>query len=124
MDLVQDLVHNFILMEINVHEAKTNFSKLLQRVALGEEVILAEAGVRLRSSYRYDLHKASAPWGFLKERYGWRKTLMLLYPRTFSLGSLEKKSLPSNRSRKPTAPKASTRGHEILIRHGSFSVEC
>jgi len=45
MDLVQDLVHNFILMEVNVHEAKTNFSKLLQRVALGEEVIIAKAGV-------------------------------------------------------------------------------
>ena len=32
-------------MEVNIHEAKTNFSKLLQRVALGEEVILAKAGV-------------------------------------------------------------------------------
>ncbi|SRR5579871_4816549 len=32
-------------MEVNVHEAKTNFSKLLQRVALGEEVIIAKAGV-------------------------------------------------------------------------------
>lgn len=31
-------------MEINIHEAKTNFSKLLQRVALGEEVIIAKAG--------------------------------------------------------------------------------
>ncbi|HKW77411.1 MAG TPA: type II toxin-antitoxin system Phd/YefM family antitoxin [Terriglobales bacterium] len=32
-------------MEVNVHEAKTNFSKLLQRVALGEEIIIAKAGV-------------------------------------------------------------------------------
>ena len=32
-------------MEVNVHEAKTNFSKLLQRVALGEEIIIARAGV-------------------------------------------------------------------------------
>jgi prevent-host-death family protein len=31
-------------MEINIHEAKTNLSKLLQRVALGEEVIIAKAG--------------------------------------------------------------------------------
>jgi len=31
-------------MEINVHEAKTHFSKLLERVALGEEVIIAKAG--------------------------------------------------------------------------------
>jgi antitoxin (DNA-binding transcriptional repressor) of toxin-antitoxin stability system len=29
---------------INVHEAKTNFSKLLKRVERGEEVIIARAG--------------------------------------------------------------------------------
>jgi len=29
---------------VNVHEAKTNFSKLLARVGLGEEVIIAKAG--------------------------------------------------------------------------------
>ena len=31
-------------MEVNIHEAKTHFSKLLERVALGEEVIIAKAG--------------------------------------------------------------------------------
>jgi prevent-host-death family protein len=31
-------------MEINIHEAKTHFSKLLERVAMGEEVIIAKAG--------------------------------------------------------------------------------
>jgi prevent-host-death family protein len=31
-------------MEINVHEAKTNFSRLLQRVAAGEEITIAKAG--------------------------------------------------------------------------------
>lgn len=44
MDLVQNLVYNRN-MEFNVHEAKTNFSKLLQRVALGEEIVIAKAGV-------------------------------------------------------------------------------
>ena len=29
---------------VNVHEAKTNFSKLLKRVERGEEVIIARAG--------------------------------------------------------------------------------
>lgn len=29
---------------MNVHEAKTHFSKLLERVALGEEIIIAKAG--------------------------------------------------------------------------------
>jgi prevent-host-death family protein len=32
-------------MEVNIHEAKTNFSKLLQRVAAGEEITIARAGV-------------------------------------------------------------------------------
>ncbi|MGA8271948.1 MAG: type II toxin-antitoxin system Phd/YefM family antitoxin [Candidatus Sulfotelmatobacter sp.] len=31
-------------MEINVREAKAHFSKLLERIALGEEVIIAKAG--------------------------------------------------------------------------------
>jgi prevent-host-death family protein len=31
-------------MEVNIHEAKTHFSKLLERVAVGEEVIIAKAG--------------------------------------------------------------------------------
>ena len=29
---------------VNVHEAKTNFSKLLKRVERGEEIIIARAG--------------------------------------------------------------------------------
>lgn len=32
------------MIEVNVHEAKTQLSKLLARVALGEEVIIARAG--------------------------------------------------------------------------------
>lgn len=32
-------------VEINVHEAKTHLSRLLERVALGEEIIIARAGV-------------------------------------------------------------------------------
>lgn len=31
-------------MEVNIHEAKTHFSRLLERVALGEEVTIAKAG--------------------------------------------------------------------------------
>lgn len=30
--------------QVNVHEAKTHFSKLLERVALGEEIVIAKAG--------------------------------------------------------------------------------
>ena len=31
-------------MEVNVHEAKTHLSRLLDRVAMGEEVVIAKAG--------------------------------------------------------------------------------
>ena len=39
MDLVRDLVY-ISPMEVGVHEAKTNLSKLLRRVALGEEITI------------------------------------------------------------------------------------
>jgi prevent-host-death family protein len=32
-------------MTVNVHEAKTHLSRLLQRVAAGEEITIAKAGV-------------------------------------------------------------------------------
>lgn len=32
-------------MSVNIHEAKTNFSKLVQRAADGEEIVIAKAGV-------------------------------------------------------------------------------
>ena len=31
-------------MEVTIHEAKTRLSRLLERVALGEEIIIAKAG--------------------------------------------------------------------------------
>jgi prevent-host-death family protein len=34
-------------MLVNIHEAKTNFSRLVQRAAAGEEIIIGRAGVPL-----------------------------------------------------------------------------
>lgn len=34
-------------MEVNIHEAKTHLSRLLQRVAAGEEVTIARSGVHV-----------------------------------------------------------------------------
>jgi prevent-host-death family protein len=39
-----DLVYTEAV-EVNIHQAKTHFSRLLQRVAAGEEVVIARAGV-------------------------------------------------------------------------------
>jgi len=43
IDLVHDLVY-YESMEVNIHQAKTHLSRLLERVAMGEEVIIAKAG--------------------------------------------------------------------------------
>jgi prevent-host-death family protein len=32
-------------MPINIHEAKTHFSKLIERVQQGEELVIAKAGI-------------------------------------------------------------------------------
>jgi prevent-host-death family protein len=45
-----DLVHNIFMKKpaspaiVNVHEAKTQFSRLLKRVAAGQEIVIAKAG--------------------------------------------------------------------------------
>jgi prevent-host-death family protein len=46
-------------MEVNIHKAKTHFSRLLQRVAEGEEVTIARAGVPVARLVRVE-----APSGF------------------------------------------------------------
>jgi prevent-host-death family protein len=44
-DLVHDLVYlRLMATQVNVHEAKTQFSRLLRRVAAGEEIIIARGG--------------------------------------------------------------------------------
>jgi prevent-host-death family protein len=53
-------------MEFNVHEAKTNFSKLLQRVALGEEVIIAKAGVPVAKLVPVKTAQGKRPLGFYR----------------------------------------------------------
>jgi prevent-host-death family protein len=45
-----DLVHNIHVKRhrptttVNIHEAKTQFSRLLKRVAAGQEIVIARAG--------------------------------------------------------------------------------
>ena len=45
LDLVHRLSPYWQSMEVNIHEAKTHLSRLLQRVALGEEITISKAGV-------------------------------------------------------------------------------
>ena len=43
VDLVHDLVHIMGMSIVNIHEAKTHLSRLLERVAAGEEITIAKA---------------------------------------------------------------------------------
>jgi prevent-host-death family protein len=48
-------------MEVNIHEAKTHLSRLLQRVAEGEEVTIARAGVPVARLVAVEKQKKSRP---------------------------------------------------------------
>jgi prevent-host-death family protein len=48
---------------VNIHEAKTHFSKLLERVALGEEIIIARAGEPIAKLSPITSRKARTPGG-------------------------------------------------------------
>jgi len=44
VDLVHNLVYIFCMYKVNVHDAKTRLSELLNRVEAGEEIMIAKAG--------------------------------------------------------------------------------
>ncbi len=48
---------------VNIHEAKTHFSKLLERVALGEEIIIARAGEPIARLSPLSPRRARIPGG-------------------------------------------------------------
>ena len=48
---------------VNIHEAKTHFSKLLERVALGEEIIIARAGEPVAKLSPLTARKTRTPGG-------------------------------------------------------------
>jgi prevent-host-death family protein len=53
-------------MEVNIHEAKTHLSRLLQRVAAGEEVTVARAGVPVARLVAVDQKMSARPLGFAR----------------------------------------------------------
>jgi prevent-host-death family protein len=54
-------------MVVNIHEAKTHFSRLLQRVAGGEEVTIARAGVPVARLVAVENKKKERPLGFARD---------------------------------------------------------
>jgi prevent-host-death family protein len=55
-------------MEVNIHEAKTHLSRLLQRVADGEEVIISRAGVPVARLVAVERRPAVRPLGMDRGR--------------------------------------------------------
>jgi prevent-host-death family protein len=53
-------------MEVNIHEAKTHLSRLLQKVAAGEEVTIARAGVPVARLVAVTPAKSIRPLGFAR----------------------------------------------------------
>ena len=66
IDLVRDLVYCMDMIEINIHEAKTNLSRLLSRVAAGEEIIIAKAGKPIARLVPFRKPKGKRPLGMDK----------------------------------------------------------
>lgn len=56
-------------MEVNIHEAKTHLSKLLERVALGEEVVIAKAGTPVAKLVPFDQQPHTRIFGSAKGEF-------------------------------------------------------
>ncbi len=53
---------------VNVHAAKTNFSKLLARVANGEEIVIAKDGKPIAKLVGFHTESAPRPLGLFAEQ--------------------------------------------------------
>jgi prevent-host-death family protein len=53
---------------VNVHEAKTHLSKLLERAAAGEEIVIAKAGKPVARLVRYEEERKPRKLGTLREQ--------------------------------------------------------
>ena len=51
---------------VNIHEAKTHLSRLLERVSDGEEIVIAKAGKPVARLSSVDAKRKALPYGMLK----------------------------------------------------------
>ncbi len=51
---------------VNIHEAKTHLSRLLERVAAGEEIVIAKAGTSVAKLSPIQAKRKALPYGLLK----------------------------------------------------------
>ena len=68
---------------VNTHEAKTQFSRLLKRVALGEEITIASRGTAVARLVPIAKEDSRRDWGCSGASSSYRLTLMPRYRTTF-----------------------------------------
>ena len=56
-------------MQVNIHQAKTHLSRLLQRVAGGEEITIARAGVPVARLVAVEPRRTPRPLGIDRGRF-------------------------------------------------------
>ena len=56
-------------MQVNIHEAKTHLSRLLNRVAVGEEVTIARAGVPVARLVGVEPRRIPRPMGMYRGQF-------------------------------------------------------
>jgi prevent-host-death family protein len=56
-------------MEVNIHEAKTHLSRLLQRVAGGEEITITRAGVPVARLVAVEPRRTPRPLGMYRGEF-------------------------------------------------------
>ena len=54
---------------LNIHEAKTHFSKLIERVAQGEDVVISRAGVPVAVVVGIDRYRPTRVFGFARGEF-------------------------------------------------------
>ena len=51
---------------VNIHEAKTHLSRMLERVSEGEEIVIAKSGKPVARLSSVDVKRKALPYGILK----------------------------------------------------------
>ena len=78
------------MRQVNIHEAKTHLSRLIEDVAAGEEIIIAKGGKPVAKLVPIAADVTPRKLGFMRERSGWPMTSMLRFLPKYSLGSTAK----------------------------------
>ena len=91
-------------MQVNIHEAKTYFSRLLQRVASGEEIVIARAGVPVARLVGVEQKQKIRPLGMDRDKIWIADDFDAPLPddllKGFYYGELPKLEKPPRRKRK------------------------